>query len=62
MKIAILALVVVAILAPGVINLIAYKLKGPWENPEAVGKAIRWAAIGGAAILVAIDIMNRVGR
>ena len=34
MKIAILVLVVVALLGPGAISVIAYKLKVPWSNPS----------------------------
>ena len=52
MKIAILALAVVAIIGPAVLNIIAYKTG--WTNPKAAGNAVRWAAIGGILILIAI--------
>jgi hypothetical protein len=37
----------VALLGPGAISVIAYKLKVPWSNPQidAAGAAVRWGAI-----------------
>ena len=56
MKIAILALVVLAIIGPGAVT---YKLKGPWTNPR---DRRRWCramggGIGGILILIAMEML-----
>ena len=60
MKIAILALVVLAIIGPGAVRVIAYKLKGPWTNPQidAAGAALRWGSIGVIIILIAMEMLT----
>jgi hypothetical protein len=60
MKIAILALTVLAIIGPRAISVIAYKFKGPWTNPQidAAGAALRWSSIGGIVILIAMEMLT----
>jgi hypothetical protein len=60
MKIAILVLVVMALLGPGAIRVIAYKLKGPWSNPQihAAGAAVRWGAIVVVNMLIAVNMLT----
>jgi hypothetical protein len=60
MKIAILALVVLALIGPGLINVLAYKLKGRWSKSEidTAGTVVRWGAAGAAIMLVAMDMLT----
>jgi len=60
MKLAILALVALAIIGPRAISIIAHKLNGPWTNAQidAAGAALRWGSIGGIVILIAMELLT----
>jgi hypothetical protein len=60
MKIAILVFVVLALVGPAALSVLAYKLKGPWTNPQidAAGAAVRWASIGAIIILIAMTMLT----
>jgi hypothetical protein len=49
-----------ALIRPGLINVLAYKLKGPWSNSEidTAGTVVRWGAVGAAIMLVAMDMLT----
>jgi hypothetical protein len=60
MKIAILVFVVLALVGPGALSVLAYKLKRPWTNPQidAAGAAVRWTSIGAIIILIAMTMLT----